>query len=87
MVDLKLYEGQKPVQVTASTLFNVVKAIIAAKKEAEFLQKSQEENVALQASPEVVNFVKAYLYTNKLHENNATMEHIVSPLAGAPNCF
>jgi len=87
MVDLKLYEGQKPVQVTAATLFNVVKAIIAAGKETEFLQNSQKQNVALQASPEVVNFVKSYLYTNKLHEDNAAIAHIVSPMKGAPTCF
>ncbi|HEY0223562.1 MAG TPA: hypothetical protein VGC38_03530 [Pseudolabrys sp.] len=89
MVDLKLYKGKKHVRVTAVTLFNVVKAIIAAGKEAEFLKDAEKQKFNLQASPEDVNFVKTYLHSNKLHENNAAMLHIVAPQldAAAPTCF
>jgi hypothetical protein len=85
MTDLKLYEGKKPVPVTAATLFNVVKAIMQAGKEADFLEKAKD--LKLQASPEVVNFTKTYLFNNKLHQNNAMMAHIVAPEENAPTCF
>jgi hypothetical protein len=87
MTELKLYEGQSPIRVTASTLFNVIKAIIAAGKEAEFLPESEKAKVAVEAGPEVVNFVKKYLHENQLHKNNAAISHIVAPMAGAPSCF
>jgi hypothetical protein len=87
MTDLKLYEGKAPVRVTAATLFNVVKAIIAAGEEADFLQKAGQANVALEASPEAVNFVKEFLHKSELHKNNELIAHIVSPMAGAPTCF
>jgi hypothetical protein len=87
MVDLKLYEKKTPVHVTTATIFNVVKAIIAAGKETEFLAAAKEANVVLEAGPEAVNFVKRYLFDKKLHENNEAMSHIVAPAAGAPSCF
>lgn len=89
MVDLKLYKGKKHVRVTAVTLFNVVKAIMAAGKEAEFLKDAEKQKFTLEASPESVNFVKTYLHSNKLHEGNAAMLHIVAPQlhAVAPTCF
>jgi metal-dependent HD superfamily phosphatase/phosphodiesterase len=89
MVDLKLYKGKKHVRVTAVTLFNVVKAITAAGKEAEFLKDAENQNISLEASPATVNFVKTYLHSNKLHEDNAAMLHIVAPQleAAAPTCF
>ena len=89
MVDLKLYTGKKNVRVTAATLFNVVKAIIAAGKEAEFLRDSEKQKISLEASPAAVNFVKTYLHSNKLHEDNPAMLHIVAPQleAAAPTCF
>jgi hypothetical protein len=87
MTDLKLYEGSKDVSVTAATLFEVVKAVIASGKEAEFLKKAKDVNATLQASPPVVNLVKKFLHENKLHEGNAKLAHIVAPMAGAPSCF
>ena len=89
MVDLKLYAGKTNVRVTATTLFDVVKAIIAVGKEGDFLRESEKQKVHLEANPATVNFVKTYLHSNKLHEDNAVMLHIVAPQleAAAPTCF
>jgi hypothetical protein len=89
MVDLKLYKGKKHVRVTAVTLFNVVKAIIAAGKEPEFLRDAEKQKIYLEANPACVNFVKTYLHSNKLHEGNPAVLHIVAPQleAAAPTCF
>jgi len=89
MVDLELYKGKKHVRVTATTLFSIVKAIIAAGKETEFLKDSRNNAFYVEASPESVNFVKTYLHSNKLHEDNAAILHVVAPQieAAAPTCF
>jgi hypothetical protein len=87
MVDVKLYEGDKPVPVSAETVFNFVKAVIAAGKEAELLKAAQEVNSPLEARRDLVNLVKSFLHENKLDEKDAAMAHIVAPRAGAPSCF
>ncbi|MCC0036364.1 MAG: hypothetical protein H6887_14015 [Hoeflea sp.] len=65
-----LYEGLNPIDVTADTVFEIVKTIIANGKEQEFRESCREKNISIQASAELVNLVKTQLFASRrLHKS------------------
>jgi hypothetical protein len=58
-------EGTEPLQISAQTVFDTVKAIVSSGHEQAFIAKCNEVDAFVSVEPRFVNLVKDYLFENK----------------------
>lgn len=78
-----------PIRVSANTIFDAIKTIVDAGKQAEFLAECQQKDIGIVIEADVINFVKSFLLDHDVHKGNqpfnlTARDVIISPRGRCP---
>ena len=77
-----LYSETDPLRVSAQLVFSIVKTIIEARQEEEFLRVCQERNATVAVDPDFVNLVKTYLFDKRVHTDSQFARKVIASPGG-----
>lgn len=73
-----LYKGEQPLEISGKVILDLVSMLKDYGLEDEFLQEVEARGLKFPVPPQIVNLMKSYLFTRKLHKSSELAEEVIT---------